>query len=676
MLTMLATAPAAHPVQVPCRAFASPEPVKAYPSASPSCDSDAASVCTECTTESKVERSITPPTPPISSSALASPKKSGYLSKVAAPVGSSQDEYLQFLEPSAVYPPKYDLLPPGGCPSYPIMASHKPEDNVLPIYSPAIYKIAMVSRKVEWLSPYEPSPTRSWKNVIMELNLTQLNFYHVPSTLEVHLLNFRPTPTCDERLFNQNECDETSAFKSYLTTDADLQFLKYCQRLGLVHTGGLDTDAGCTYGFDEELFNSLTNNNNPIPLNAKAKDIKRNKRLIRSYSLQHSRHGLATDYKKKPDVLRLRIESEQILINFQGTRDLIDWNMAIGIGKDVSLDILEREAPRYRTVPRRRRRNRNDTESLGFEDLLSRSSRRIRAQSDPATADLNFKGKLSKLTSRFRNNSITSKTKSYNSKKELSTLVPSGASLQRSRSRSAPTFTLDVYENDTDRDNDEDDEEDEVDLRAARALLVNSPPPNRNNRNFTEDDDEEDIQNMSDLQNSDDDDEDEEYEETFEPTPESNTGSSENSFRRNTKVPSSSFSSSDVKWRPAVDKNLSQRKFYRNCVRCIKPLTMEDSWVSKSLVKPTTLSPLNFTYLRNMKYAPNGIECFSSTSSLSSLVSNGSSLLYTNGFSGRKRSLSLKDSIFQLPETSLARICNHYLKEYTVGTHGLIPKEI
>lgn len=675
MLTMLPAAPA--PEAVPCRSFVTPEPVKAYLSPPASCDSDDVSVCTECSGGSQAERPETPPTPPIASSAQESPRKTASLLKSVTPVASSQDEYLQFLEPSAVHAPEYELLPPGGCPSYPIMSTYAPEDNVLPGYSPAIYKIGVVSRKVEWLSPYEPSPSRSWKNVIMELNLTQVNFYHVPTTLETHLLNFRPTPVCGERLFNQSECDDTSAYNSLLTADADLQFLKYCQRLGLVQSGPSDNDTTSTYGFDEELFNSLTNNNNPIPLNNRARDSKRNKRLLRSYSLQHARLGLATDYKKKPNVLRLRIESEQILINFQSTSDLIDWNMAIGIGKDVALDILERESPRYRTVPRRRRRSRTGSEPLGLEDLLSRTSRRSRAQSDPAAFDLNIKGKFSKLTSRFRNNSITSMTKGK-SKKELSMLVPSGASLQRSRSRSVPTFMLDVYDNEADRENedDDDDEEVEVEARSGRALFVSSPPPSRSNRNFTEDDDEEDIQNMSDLHNSDDDDDDEEYEETFEPIPESNTGSFDNTFRRNTKVPSSSFSFSDVKWRPGNDKSLSQRKFNRNCLRCIKPLTMDDTWVSKSLVKPTTLSPLNFAYLRNMKYSPYGIHSSSSTSSLSSLVSNGSSLIYTNGASGRKRSLSLKDSFFHLPDTSLARICNHYLKEYTVGTHGLIPKDM
>ena len=123
----------------------------------------------------------------------------------------------------------------------------------------------------------------------------------------------------------------------------------------------------------------------------------------------------------------------------------------------------------------------------------------------------------------------------------------------------------------------------------------------------------------------------------------------------------------DYKWNPMSDKAFNKKKYYRNCLRCIKPLTMDDTWVSRSLVKPTTLSPLNMAYLRVVKYAgPNG-ELLSNSSSCSSLVS----LSKRNG-----GSLFKESSGIMLPDTALTRIPNHFLKEYLVGSHGLVPREI
>ncbi|ABN67094.2 hypothetical unknown protein [Scheffersomyces stipitis CBS 6054] len=655
---------------------------------------------------------------------------------------SHQDSFLQLIEPFPVHPPHYSTLPPGGCPRFPISLRPHSVDEQLPTYTPSVYKLGIVSRKLEWLTPYEPSPTRSWKSVIMELNSTQLSFYAVPSTLENHLLAFRPvTLHGGDRTRNEFDPEELRNVESHHTTDGDLQFYKMCQRLNLIGT---------------------------------AEDSKKNsnsKKLIRSYSLQHARVGLATDYRKRPNVLRLRIESEQILVYFPTTKDLIEWNMAIGIGKDIALDLNERELPRYRTVPRRRRRDRNGDEAANYEAqyqaLIQQSKQsaaasqnsqnssrgfRLRSQSDPNSR---FRDKLSKLKSKLSVSSTQSTTIQASAASASRTFIdPTGFSgtqsytiastdnsrfsnLEIARSNSSPNFTLyneSEYEDESAVNStyeyDEDDYDEEIyevmtrsrnqtsssrtATRATQRTRANTtsspvgvPSTGSNNSSFASTvikaaneagyridyEDEDDIQNLSDLHQTDEEDEYEEDEVVDSIDDEGNVPGVPSTSNRSRKTSRRTSSSSqkpkkltsirrsleDQKWQPPLEKVQSKRKYYRNCLRCIKPLTMEDSWTSKSLVKPTTLSPLNFAYLKNIKY--NGeLSISSSTTSLISLSSTVSSQNSTNestsGFR-KNRSFSFKEiNGFNLPDSALTKVTNHFLKEYVVGAHGLIPKDV
>lgn len=673
--------------------------------------SDTSSSCHSMSRPSSPSESISPslPVTPASSFGTGSPRASCITSclpdsgeaKVLPPISSPQDEYLQFLEPNPVYPPEYDSLPPGGCPKYQVLSKLPNDCNIpnveqeqLPQYDPSVYKIGVVSRKIEWLTPYEAAPSRLWKYLIMELNSTQLNFYQIPTNLENHILAFRPTPLNNERNFNKSESIEVDKYNSYLTSDDDLQFLKFCQRLGLLNCPV--TSLNHNQGYDDEFYHSLVNNNNPTPITSKShhRYIKQNKhnhkKLLRSYSLQHSRIGLATDYKKRANVLRLRIESEQLLLNFSTTRDLIYWNMALNTGKDISLDLNDREAPRYRTVPRRRRSNHNSSSSqeISFyqeafgtsnsslinltNDFVSRS----RAQSDPYRYNEpnKLKNKLSKLKTKLNSSSRSNSNINFSNVKFMTDItiqqyqnnntnhleIQNQIEIERKRAATLPTtpsFSITGYNSDGDDNDDNDNDDDEQN------------DPNESTRT-SHDDDEDDIQNLSDLHRSDDEDDDEDEEVEIDVDDDIDNLVPIASHRRYISRCSYS-SSSEYKWHPPADKPPLQRRFYRNCLRCIKPLNSQDPWVTRALVKPTTVSPLNLSYLKNSKYCPNQSNSNSltnlsdannSNTSLASLVSNNSSIR--------------KKNIFSLPDASLSRIPNHYLKKYTVGTHGLIPTTI
>lgn len=585
-------------------------------------------------------------------------------------VESRQDEFLLFIEPSPVLPPNYNLLPPGGCPKFPLLAPIGAlEDNILPAYTPSVYKIGVACRKIEWLSPYEPSPTRSWKNVIIELNSTQLNFYAIPGPVENHVLSFKPSVTPRERIFNDAEEEEMNCINSGLTSSADLQFFKYTQRLGLLNS--LDDESSNT---SSSGFSSLT-----------TKSRSKNKRLLRSYSLQHARLGLATDYKKKPNVLRVRIESEQLLLHFTTTQDLIDWHAAFCSGRDVSLDILQRELPRERTLPRRRRRRSRSRSRRNSQNSFASRNDSFLSQVNVSNGEPSkLKDKVLRFKSKFLSRTRSVDLSKSDDKNAL--IAISNANLQRARSPSLPTFNISNFgAAAADDDDDDDDSENLYTLNEYRGTQNN-----RSHVNTLRDDDyEDDIQNLSDLHASDDED-DEEFDCNIEDFNENNDnddnrdnednednqGNRERlaSMARRFTLPSSvSSSGNNSKWYPSLDKPQSQRKYYRNCLRCIKPLTAEDAWVNKSVVKPTTLSPISFAYLRNIKYANSNSD---SSSSLNSLGSQVLSASYTNTQSYRKRSLSFKDGAFSLPDVALTRLPSHFLKEYLVGSHGLIPKEV
>jgi len=113
-------------------------------------------------------------------------------------------------------------------------------------------------------------------------------------------------------------------------------------------------------------------------------------RLLKSFTLQHAEVGIALDFKKTPlipkspfahltpssarqklyesepslfepvreHVMRLRLETQQFLLCAQTQEELLDWVEAFCAAVDISPPIEDRSEPRYRSLPRRSRRQR------------------------------------------------------------------------------------------------------------------------------------------------------------------------------------------------------------------------------------------------------------------------------------------------------------------------------
>lgn len=572
-----------------------------------------------------------------------------------------QDEYLRFLEPSPVLPPPYETLPPGGCPRFPIFDIDT--SNVeLPLYSPSAYKLGVIYRKLEWLSPYEPSPSRSWKMFVMELNSTQLNFYSIPCRLESSFLAFTNNQS-DNLNIGQSSLESIHrSYRSLVTKFKDVQFHHFCEELEFFKNELKSVDIN-DKGYDSSA-NFLSKMNKG----------QKNKRLVRSYSLQHARFGLASDYSKKPNVLRLRLENEQFLLNFSSTEDLIDWNMGLCMGRDVAMDLALRELPRYRTVPRRRRTQCTDASTI----IQQAAARRSRAHCDTQfEVDHGLRGKLYRLKTKlsFQNldhlNAVNHtgeksvhqlQVQQLRKTKEVETSMASvrtlsSQSIQRGLNRrghsvstSFTSFSIPGL----------DDDEGSVGPVAPNLSLLED--------NYYEDG-EEDDQNLSDHQRSDYEDDSEvdpeEASEVVYPIRSHRIATSENGL----------CDKGDYKWSP-FHKTENNRRFIRNCLKCIKPLTFDEPWVNKLLMKPSLLPPLSQVYLIDQC---NGTfrDDVSTTSSGSLTFGSASDLSSFRELSpSRIRSSSFKESLLSLPYSSLGKITNHNLREYVVGSHSLIPHEL
>lgn len=113
-------------------------------------------------------------------------------------------------------------------------------------------------------------------------------------------------------------------------------------------------------------------------------------RLIRTFSLQHAEVGVASDFRKsalipkspfahlvpasaraklyesdphlfepvREYVLRLRLETEQFLLCASSAEELLSWSEKLCAAIDISPPIEDRSEPRYRSLPRRSRRQR------------------------------------------------------------------------------------------------------------------------------------------------------------------------------------------------------------------------------------------------------------------------------------------------------------------------------
>jgi hypothetical protein len=132
--------------------------------------------------------------------------------------------------------------------------------------------------------------------------------------------------------------------------------------------------------------------------------------LIKRYSLQHAEIGLATDvqynqllpatrlahfiptvarrkaFLKDPSlftpisqvVLRLRLETDQFLLSDHSEERIFRWVHDLSASIDISLPLDERTAPKPCTIPRRRRRQRPETDNIDDQNVIEEQEQIMR----------------------------------------------------------------------------------------------------------------------------------------------------------------------------------------------------------------------------------------------------------------------------------------------------------
>ncbi|EIM89022.1 uncharacterized protein STEHIDRAFT_29178, partial [Stereum hirsutum FP-91666 SS1] len=76
------------------------------------------------------------------------------------------------------------------------------------------------------------------------------------------------------------------------------------------------------------------------------------KDLIKAYSLQGAESGLGSDYHKRRNVIRLRMEGEQFLLQAPDVGAVVDWIEGFQAAANIALDLDERPMPKGPMFPR------------------------------------------------------------------------------------------------------------------------------------------------------------------------------------------------------------------------------------------------------------------------------------------------------------------------------------
>ncbi|KAL0056866.1 hypothetical protein AAF712_016519 [Marasmius tenuissimus] len=92
--------------------------------------------------------------------------------------------------------------------------------------------------------------------------------------------------------------------------------------------------------------------------------------LMKTYTLQNAESGLGNDYIKRKNVIRVRMDGEQFLLQAKDVASVIEWIEGLHSAANIALDLDERPMPRGPLFPRRRRRRqrRNTGEGNGNGD--------------------------------------------------------------------------------------------------------------------------------------------------------------------------------------------------------------------------------------------------------------------------------------------------------------------
>ncbi|CUM68043.1 uncharacterized protein PRCAT00005758001 [Priceomyces carsonii] len=278
------------------------------------------------------------------------------------------------------------------------MSSNTPElppvykDEQLPGYAPSVGFYGMALMKTEFKTPYHYNDgKRSWKPILLEINSTQLNIYHLDvdkklETLIIALYNeLNQLNDLAQNITEQRRLlgDSSLMDADFLTDDAYGGSTQNSFRLSM--TDSLKSKwqkSKFLLLLDKALplYYSILKENRMLfePTNSSEefKKFKFKGPLMHSYTLSNLavgeapslNHLISAMYKedyiagldrnmatlvKYKNVLRVRVELKQLLFQFWSFYGMLHWFRNLVIGKDLALPVDERKISKMKTIPSR-----------------------------------------------------------------------------------------------------------------------------------------------------------------------------------------------------------------------------------------------------------------------------------------------------------------------------------
>lgn len=399
------------------------------------------------------------------------------------------------LSENSLHPPDYATLAPV-MPRYAIYPRLEEGREELPGYSPAVYREGLMCRKLELNTPYMSSGQRSWQLVYVQLNNTQLNIYAVSQASQANASHNNSASNNRRKLNSLAGYEDIAAVTS-------------------------------SRGNPHSLPGTLVG---PLRIDS----------LLRSYTLQYAEAGVATDYSKRPNVVRMRAEGEQFLLENSSQEDLIAWTNTLQTGIDVALPVEERALPRCRMIPRRRRRS---------------DRNRITTRDDSTNPTQSTSSYLSRLVQRIRARRDESKNKSASA--AATPLVPA------SRAGSSPALHTIERRSTPDSDNASDHASISADDNEHDAPNdpANETPEEEEDEIYAAGEESDDADDLADLIDH------------YTDTASSSSLEDDDDY----------LSAEDKVWEPEHTEQ-SKKSFLKDAYRCLYPLPATSTWVDKKVV--------------------------------------------------------------------------------------------
>ncbi|CCK70822.1 uncharacterized protein KNAG_0F01540 [Huiozyma naganishii CBS 8797] len=264
-------------------------------------------------------------------------------------------QFLQFVDPFPVHPPKYGEVNPGRRVRFPVFeGAASLAGNQPPEYTPAVRQWAVVSLRVEFESPAMPCvafQNKIWRNFIMEINSTQLNLYHIDPKLTEFIDGYSPGLAPNNVFSPRRQAHSLLPHEYVLLREKIEQGLDtYLDSAFLYRSFSLQfAKVGLPLDFQWREHLDHVNDGRLVELS----DVPDEKTMIKMLRQEDFKH------------LRMRVEGQQFLVKFEDVDTMLAWNVFLDMGINVSLDLEIREFPLYRIVPRRSgRRARRDRSSV------------------------------------------------------------------------------------------------------------------------------------------------------------------------------------------------------------------------------------------------------------------------------------------------------------------------